>query len=610
MCGIAGYIGRKEICTPTIESCLEQMKHRGPDDQSWWRHWRMNSDGRHVYLLHSRLSIIDLDKRANQPFQFGDYVLVFNGEIYNYVELRRELNERGHIFRTRSDTEVLLRILIEQGWRGLEKCEGMWAFALYDQRDGSLILSRDRFGEKPLYFYRADHGLYFGSEPKFIFTLLGDRLKIDYDQLYRYMINGYKSLYKGGDTFFMGLQEVHPGSTIHVEKDIISRQYYWHPNFEQDDFLSYNDAVEQVKESLINSVKLRLRSDVPLAFCMSGGVDSNSLISIAKRVLDYDVHGFTVVSKDGRYDEQEEVNYVVQELGINHTQVYINKEGFLDNIRKIVVHHDAPVYTISYYLHWILMGWIADKGYKVSISGTGADELFTGYYDHYNQYLCEMRDHQSPFEKAYKAWQEYIRPIVRNPFLKNPWLYFNRPDFRDHIYLDNDKFSEYLPGEWPDKFTETNYVDSLLRNRMLNELFHESVPVILHEDDLNSMYYSVENRSPFLDRDLFELSCRIPTRHLIQNGYTKAVLRDAMKGIVPDKILQNRRKVGFNAPVHEFLDVKDREVRESLLDDSLIFEHVDKGMMEKLIGKDYLENSESKFLFYFLNAKIFMEEFG
>ena len=570
----------------------------------------MNSDGRHVYLLHSRLSIIDLDKRANQPFCIGDYVLAFNGEIYNYVELKKELEERSYAFRTESDTEVLLRILIGQGWRGLDKCEGMWAFALYDQKDGSLILCRDRFGEKPLYFYKTDHGLYFGSEPKFIFTLLEDRLKINYDQLYRYMINGYKSLYKKGDTFFKGLREVRPGEVliIHDDEHLIMSKY-WHPKFEQDDSLSYNDAVEQTKESLINSVKLRLRSSVPLAFCMSGGVDSNSLISIAKRVLDYDVHGFTVVSEDRRYDELLEIGHVVKELNIKYTKVYIDRNGFLDNIRKLVVHHDAPVYTISYYLHWLLMSCIAEEGYKVSISGTGADELFTGYYDHFNQYLCEIWD-SGDGVSALVDWTKYIAPFVRNPYLKNPLLYFKDSNFRDHIYLDNAKFAEYFGLDSFEEFAETNYTDSLLRNRMLNELFHESVPVILHEDDINAMYFSIENRSPFLDRSLFELSCRISTRYLIRDGYSKIVLRDAMKGIVPEKILQNRRKVGFNAPVHEFLDVKNKEVRESLLDDSPIFEHVKKGMMEKLIDKDYLENSESKFLFYFLNAKYFVEEFG
>ena len=569
----------------------------------------MNSDGRHVYLLHSRLSIIDLDKRANQPFCIGDYVLAFNGEIYNYVELKKELEERRYAFRTESDTEVLLRILIGQGWRGLDKCEGMWAFALYDVKKEILMLSRDRFGEKPLYYYKTDHGLYFGSEPKFIFTLLEDRLKINYDQLYRYMINGYKSLYKNEDTFFMGLKEVKPGTSLHVGEGFSSTMRYWHPSFEQDD--SFPDAIEQVRESLINSVKLRLRSDVPLAFCMSGGVDSNSLISIAKKVLDYDVHGFTVMVEDERYNEREEVDYVKQELGLRlHTKVYINKEGFLDNIRELVIHHDAPVYTISYYLHWLLMRAVAHRGYKVSISGTGADELFTGYYDHFNQYLYEIRENAEFWLQQRGTWERDIKPFVRNPFLKDPDYYIQYPSPRRHIYLDNDKFAKYLVQDWKEDFTETNYVDSLLRNRMLNELFHESVPVILHEDDINAMYFSIENRSPFLDRNLFELSCRIPTWFLMIGGWSKIILREAMRGILPDGISLNRKKVGFNAPVHSFLDVKDREVRESLLDDGPIFKHVEKGMMEKLIDKDYLENSESKFLFYFLNAKIFMEEFG
>ncbi len=180
---------------------------------------------------------------------------------------------------------------------------------------------------------------------------------------------------------------------------------------------------------------------------------------------------------------------------------------------------------------------------------------------------------------------------------------------RDHIFLDADGFASYLTAGWCEPFEEQEYTSSLLRNRMLNELFHEAVPVILHEDDLNSMYYSVENRSPFLDRDLFEFANSIPSRHLIQDGRAKSVLRDAMSGIAPDAIVQNRRKVGFNAPIFSFLDVKDKAVRNTLLEDSPVFEHIRRDKVEALISKEDLPNSESKFLFNFLNTKMFLEEF-
>jgi asparagine synthase (glutamine-hydrolysing) len=200
--------------------------------------------------------------------------------------------------------------------------------------------------------------------------------------------------------------------------------------------------------------------------------------------------------------------------------------------------------------------------------------------------------------------------MVRNPFLSDPDLFRRDPGFRDHIFLDAAGFSQYLREPWSEPFAETRYSDDLLRNRMLNELFHEAVPVILHEDDLNAMYYSIENRSPFLDRALFEWSCRIPTRHLMKNGYAKRVLRESMRGIVPGAILDSRRKVGFNAPIFDFLDPRDPDTRAQLLDDSPIFDLVRKEKMEQLLDAAFLPNSQSKFLFYFLCAKLFLEEMG
>jgi asparagine synthase (glutamine-hydrolysing) len=584
------------------------MRRRGPDHAASFSH--CFSPDRHVYLLHSRLSIIDLQERANQPFRSGSKVLVYNGELYNYLELRKELVVFGCRFDTESDTEVLLQTLIRFGWQGLDKCEGMWAFALYDEENGSLLLSRDRFAEKPLYLYKDVTGLYFGSEVKFIFALLGHPLNINYDHLYRYLVNGYKALYKVKETFFEGLRELPSATVLSLDRYGSEKEYaYWKPTFQPDESMTYEQVVEGVRERVIHSVRLRLRADVPLAFCMSGGIDSNSLISIAKRILDYDVHGFTVMNRDTRYEEKEFVEYSVKELGIRHTAMPIRGGQFLENLVQLVRQHDAPIYTTSYYVHWLLMGHIADHGYRISISGTGADELLTGYYDHHNLYLYEIR-HTPLFEKMLNAWSEHIAPLVRNRFLKNPQLFFENPDFRYHIYLDNTEFAGYLTKAWGEEFREVRYTDSLLRNRMLNEMFHEAVPVILHEDDLNAMYYSIENRSPYLDRELFEFCYRIPTRYLVRDGFAKVILRDAMSGIVPNKILWNHRKVGFNAPVLDFLNVKDIKTREWLLDEGPVFQHINRNKIEELLRKNQLPNSESKFLFYFLCAKVFLEEFA
>lgn len=609
MCGIAGYYGTTDIPQERIAATLGLMRRRGPDHADY-RRW-VTVTGSNVFLLHSRLSIIDLDPRSNQPLNIGRKWISYNGELYNYVELRDELTSLGHDLRTRSDTEVLLLAIEHFGWSVLDKCEGMWAFAVYDEADCSLTLCRDRFGEKPLFLYRDATGLYFGSEVKFIVSLLGRRLKVNYDHLYRYMVNGYKALYKQGRTFFNGIEELRSASFLRLDANGNEQtRLYWNPTFDPDDEMPYEEAMAGVRQRLIKAVELRLRADVPLAFCMSGGVDSNSLISIARNIFHYDVHGFTIVNTDLRYDEQDMVEYAVSSLGIRHHAVPVDTGGFLTKLRTLVAYHDAPVYTITYFAHWLLMQCIAEQGYRISVSGTAADELFTGYFDHHVFYLCEVQGLCDLFSSSLRSWQQHIKPIVRNPYLSQPDLFIENPNIRDHIYLDAESFASFLATHWSEPFAETYFTDNVLRNRMLNEMFHEAVPVILHEDDLNAMFYSIENRSPFLDRDLFEFCHKIPTRHLIRDGFAKVLLRDSMRGIVPSLILDNHRKVGFNAPIFSFLDVHDPEVRAYLLDESPIFDHVRRDKIEALIQQPDLPNSQSKFLFYFLTSKMFLEEFS
>ena len=607
MCGIAGYIGREIISGGRLSNCLSLMNRRGPDHQSY-SDW-VTPDGRNVVLLHSRLNIIDLNDRSNQPFIVGSKSMVYNGELYNYLEVKAELAALGRNFSTTSDTEVLLHAIDYYGIDGLDRCEGMWGLAIYDQNNGSLMLSRDRFGEKPLYTLNTTDGLYFGSEIKFIFQLMGQRSDVDFNQLHRYMINGYKSLNKKPGTFFKGVRELPPGTVMVVgDGGAIHEQNYWAAEYKPNNTMSYLDAVEQTRELLIRSVELRLRSDVPIAFCLSGGVDSNALISIAKEIHSYDVHGFTIVDQDERYNEMSMAQLAIDTHKISHTQVHVETKDFLSRLRTLIRQHDAPVSTINYYAHWLLMQSISDHGYKISVSGTAADELFSGYYDHHLLYMHALQDDPENLALAIANWQKHIKPIVRNPLLQDPHAFIKNPNQREHIYLNAEGFEEFLIDDWSEAFTEENYTDDLMRNRMLNELFHEIVPVILHEDDLNAMYFSIENRSPFLDRNLFEFALTIPNCHLVKDGRAKAVLRDAVRGITADPIIDHRKKMGFNAPIHSFLDVNDRQVREYLLDDGPIFDYIRRDKIEALVGKSELPNSESKFMFYFVNSKIFLEE--
>jgi asparagine synthase (glutamine-hydrolysing) len=511
---------------------------------------------------------------------------------------------------TSGDTEVLIHALCQWGQDALDKLEGMWAFAWYNKQNGTLLLSRDRFGEKPLYIWPRDGGLYFASEVKGLVSMTGVWPRVNEKHLLRYMVNGYKALYKTRETFFQEVEELPASTNLQVDTTgKRSSRIYWTPKLVEDEGLSYADAVAMTREAVINAVRLRMRSDVPLAFCMSGGVDSNSLIAVASRVLGCDVHGFTIVNTDARYEEQTLVDQAVKELDIRHTPVPLSTENFLPNMRRLISAHDAPVYTISYYVHWLLMDQVREYGYKISISGTGADELFSGYYDHHLLYLASIYGDNKLYKKSRGNWHKHVAPIVRNQYLQDPERFINDPGFRDHIYSGKD-FTDRLHKSFFEPFQEKEYPVSLLRKRMLNELFSESVPVILHEDDLNAMFFSMENRSPFLDRSLFDVAYSIPDRHLIKDARTKSVLRDAMMDIVPDLILNERRKVGFNAPIMDLLDVHDAEIKEFMLDNSPVYDIVSKNWIEKIMQQDNLSNSESKFLFSFVSMKIFLDEFN
>ena len=606
MCGIAGFFGAGEVLDHSIEKTLELMKRRGPDHRAFMR---LKDGSLCGALLHSRLSIIDLDPRSNQPMSFGGCTIVFNGEIYNYVELRRELEREGDRFETSSDTEVLLKNYLRYGLNGMSRLEGMWAFAMYDPRLKKMILSRDRMGEKPLFYRQDAAGVYFGSEPKFIFELSGERSPINHDQIRRYLVNGYKSLHKTTDTFFEGLREVPAAHTVSLgETGVESQKRYWELSY-QPEPMSYDEAVAGTAQRLEESLRIRLRADVPLAFCLSGGVDSSALVSLAQKKLGCHASTFSIVDEDARYDETVNIQKTVRDLGCANTTIRTSREGFWERMRELVTYHDAPVATVSYYVHSYLSEAIARGGFKIAVSGSGADELFTGYFDHFNLFLRETQN-EPEFEAHVLSWQKSVGRVVRNPYLQNPRLFIEKPDFRGHIYLDRDVFASYLRKPFQEDFTETHYSASLLRNRMLNELFHEVMPVILREDDLNSMYYSIENRSPYLDSRLAEFAYRIPSKHLMRDGRAKSVLRDAVKGVLNEEVRMDPHKKGFNASILSFVDPADADVRRLLCEDSPVFEIVDRARVEAMLSGDFVQNSFSKFLFSFISAKIFMEAYA
>ncbi len=603
MCGIAGAIHRSPLDDKRIAATFAAMKNRGPDGSGVHRG---TLGGFSVTLLHTRLAIIDLDPRANQPFIRGNLVLIYNGEIYNYVELRAELEGLGHRFTTTSDTEVIVEAWREWGKASFDRFEGMWAFALLDTAKDRLILSRDRFGEKPLYFMRHDGALYFASEVKFLEALSGHRPAANLRQVRRYLVNGYKSLYKGQDTFFDGVGAL-PASTFAemAGPDLPMPRRYWRLEYAPQ-AMSAPDAADGVRARLTRAVEIRLRADVPVAFCLSGGIDSGTLAALAVKHFGARLHAFSIIDGDARYNESANIATVVEDLGCEHHIVHTSTEGFLDRLDAQIAYHDAPVATITYYLHAFLSQAIAARGYKVAISGTAADELFTGYYDHYAFWLAEQRD-RNDFPHVLDEWRKSYGAFVQNPLLQDPLRFVAEPCARDHIFLNADFFSSLLRDPFDEPFAEAAYSGNLLRNRMLNELQHESIPVILGEDDMNSMEYSIENRSPYLDRDLAEFAYRIPNAHLIRDGFVKWPLREAGAGSLHDRVRLDRRKRGFNASIESLLDRRDPRVRERLLAPGPIFDVVDRKRFLEFFDADMTDNSFSKFLFSFVSARLFLD---
>ena len=605
MCGIAGAISKIDISSDRINRTLGLMKNRGPDGS---RSEVITFSNHKIFLLFSRLSIIDLEPRAMQPFSRGNLKIISNGELYNHTELRRELKTLGHRFKTKSDTEVMLAAWEQWGEESLDRMEGMWAFALVNIDKQKITLCRDRFGEKPLYVWETNEAYFFGSEPKYLATLAGIKPDINYEQISRFLVNGYKALYKRPQTFFQNFSEIAPSNYLTISGNgLSSKVRYWDLKYAPA-HMDEKTAVDGVTSRLKHSMKVRLRSDVPMALCLSGGVDSTILSGLATREFNENISTFSIIDDDERYNENGNIDAQVSFLGCKNYKIRTSQNNFLDRMSKLIAYHDKPISTLSYYLHSFMSEQISNSGCRVAISGNGADELFAGYYDHYSFWLAEMGS-STNHSKLVADWKNSYGKYVQNPILQSPDVFLYNSSIRDHIYLNAEEFSSWLVEPFCEPFSETKYSENVLRNRMLNELRHETIPVILHEDDRNSMFYSVENRSPYLDRNLAEFLFTVPSRHLVKHGFAKYLLRAAGTGYVSENVLWDKRKRGFNAPIDSLVDRKDPQTKDRLLCQSPIFNIVKKEKIEKFLQQDMKDNSLSKNLFSFISVKLFLEHY-
>ena len=611
MCGISGYISRSSMYEQNIDKTLKLMSSRGPDNNNFISY---RTPTKQIYLLHSRLNIIDLKERSNQPMKIGEFTIIFNGEIYNYLEVRKQL-EKKYKFKTQSDTEVLLYSFIEYGEKFHKILDGMWSFAIWDEKNNNLFLSRDPFGEKPLYYTFYNNSFFFGSEIKYLFSLSNKKKDINDEKINNFLFNGYKSIYHDNDTFFRGIKELPSGTLLKIKDNNIHKikKYFgYRKNINENKNTNLNEIIKKNRECLIENVEFRMRADVPLAFCLSGGIDSGSLVSIASKVLNKKVSCFSIIDQDERYNELKNIKKIVKDCNADHFLIFLKdkKKNFFEKLDNLIEYHDSPLSTISYFIHSYLLEDISKNNFKVSISGTGADELYTGYYDHYNQYFGSVNANNKFYKENLQYWKKFIKPNLRNEALKNINFYKKNPKSVSNVFEKNfslEKFAQKKTNLI--KIKQKKFSEDILRNRMLNEIFHEIVPVILKHDDHNSMMHSVENRSPYLSKNLFNLTNKIPSELLIQNGYQKFILRESMSGILIDSVRLDRKKKGFNADLASLIDLKNKKNIEMIFNrNNLINEFVNLDFLSKSINYSKLPNHFSKFLFSVINVNIFLNK--
>ncbi len=610
MCGIAGYYGSKKIERYRIHNCLKTMKNRGPDSNGTKYFDYKNKS---VGLLHSRLKIIDLFDRSNQPFTINGYSIIFNGEIYNFNEIKKNLISRGYKFKTKSDTEVLLYNFIEKKFKAFSDFEGMWALAIWDDNRKELILSRDRFGQKPLYYFWDSENFYFGSQINQIFALTKNVGVINEKKIYDYLGSGYRVLFKDRETFYKNVYNFPKSSYAIIKNKNFSIHKYWELKNHVDSKISFDDAKIELKSILKKSIENCLVSDQNISMMLSGGIDSNILYKIIHRDIKKKISTFSIIDKDKRYDESILIRKSLKRSNNEKKFIdsnYLMKFNMVENLKKKIEFYKSPMLTISSYVSSFLQKNISEKGIRVNLSGIGADELFGGYYQHHTYFLNDVKKKKN-FNLHFNYWKKNIFQLTRNPHLRNSSFLKIKNYYRNSLlnYLVNPNIQNFFNRKYIYNFKEKKFSKSLLKNRMFNELFYENIPTMLFEDDRNHMFYSIENRSPFLDTKLVEFATKLPKEYLFNLGFGKYILRESYKKDIDKEIIFNKVKKGFNFNLSNLIhNKKNSHTLNFLLSDpkNPIFEIINFTKIKKIREKKFLLNSEAKFLFGVINLAIFL----
>jgi len=542
MCGICGITG-KHARLPEARDMLRRMvdalKHRGPDGEGF--HFDES-----VALGHTRLSIIDVEC-GGQPMstQDGSLTIVLNGEVYNYVELRRALEEKGHEFRTRSDTEVVLHSYQEYGEKCLDNFNGMFALAIWDRERKKLFLARDRLGVKPLYYFEKDGGLVFASETKALLKTSLLEPRPEAASVAEYMVRSYVT---GEGTFLSGVKKLLPGHVLTFCDGRVATRKWWDVQPSRDGDAGEKRYVEELSSLVSDSVRLRLRSDVPVGAYLSGGIDSSTIVSTACRTLGHGLKTFSGAFGEGPgYDERGYIKLVTEACGTEHHEVVPTGEEFFEKLPLLVWYLDEPVVGAGVFPQYAV-SLMAARHVKVVLGGQGGDELFAGYPRYYMPYFrARLRDcarlrfgSGAPGSLA----GDFIQFVLNRGRTDVP-LYLKRLSAPAPAEVLSPGLSR-LAGQAP-RLAVPPGLNGF--ERLLYTDLKEYLQGLLQVEDRASMAASLESRVPLLDYRIVELAASIPYKYKMRKGLTKYLLRQVAKDRIPAQILARKDKMGFPTPV-------------------------------------------------------------
>ena len=592
MCGFVGVLNNdKEFQISEIRNAVKSIEHRGPDNCGFWYDTlKWKNKLLNIGFGHVRLSIIDLSEQGNQPMVAGNgRVIIHNGEIYNYLEIKKELEKIGHEFKSDTDTEVILAAYQQWGESCVERFIGMWAFAIWDGE--KLFMSRDRLGQKPLYFYlnRSEWSFVFASEIKALKNIPGVPWKPDERTVYRFL--AFAEMESDGNSFYDEIKEFPPGSYLSYRPGQINLKFrrYWTLPEEQID-ISENNAVGMTYELLSDSIRLRLRSDVPIGLSLSGGLDSTLLLSIINELGYSDFPVFSSGYIEKGYNEIEYINIATQELSCKPYATVSDKSQFISDFEKLIYHLDQPSKLSGAYSQWRIAN-LASKKVKVLIDGQGPDEMAGGYL----YFLPTLWREINLIEKI-KCSPDLFLTILHNRHVLSQYplsLIYERLKGK---VASNRKVP--IQPAWASNFADEQPIwrnDSSLSSILRESITATSLPALLRYGDRNYTAFGIEGRSPFLDHRLIEFVSALPSNMKIRGGTTKWIFHKVAENRIPKAISERRVKMGFPTPVgewyrHKLYDDTKRRLKEYMqfplfnrwIDTDLTFNLLEQHVSEKV----------------------------